>query len=230
MRATSSRRIWPRRIAFYHVYENLLGTLDARSGTVTIHWTINGKADGEEFTLDRDDEFSSGGFYYRAADELYSEMRSLQSNDFGHAKLTSIDVTATVTEAKDLASIRRARTGSSLEPLDTHHRLQVTAGDTIQVQVPIAPIDGSPIVRANLSSSPGQCDRQRPPRGRERLPALLHAGRHDRRGVKRIENGPHAFDLVITLKMDGMKTLRYQLPQDWVLQRNRTNVKFDLVS
>ena len=37
------------------------------------------------------------------------------------------------------------------------------------------------------------------------------------------ENGPHAFDLAWTLKMDGMKTLRYQLPQDWVLQRNRTN-------
>ena len=41
---------------------------------------------------------------------------------------------------------------------------------------------------------------------------------------------PHAYDLVITLKMDGLsKTLRYQLSRDWVLERNRNIVKIDLV-
>jgi hypothetical protein len=136
-----------------------------------------------------------------------------------------------VTEAKDLAAIRRARTGSSLEPLDHHHRLQVKPGDTIQVSVPIAPLDGSPLVHANLSIPvPNSVT------GNGRLeiengyPPYFTRGDTIQQVVKRLENGPHTYDLVIELKMDGMKTLRYQLPQDWVLQRNRTNVKIDLVS
>jgi hypothetical protein len=226
-----ARGFWPRYIAYYHVYENLIGALDARSGTVNIHWTITGKANGDQFTLNRDNEYSGGGFYYRAAYELYSEMRSLQNNDFGHAKLTAIDVSATVTAAKDLAAIRRARTGSSLEPLDHHHRLQVQPGDTIQVSVPIAPLDGSPLVHVNLSIPvPNTVT------GNGRLEVENGYPRYFTRGdtiqqvVKRLENGPHTYDLMITLKMDGMKALRYQLPQDWVLERNRTNVKIDLVS
>jgi hypothetical protein len=38
------------------------------------------------------------------------------------------------------------------------------------------------------------------------------------------------YDLVITLKMDGLsKTLRYQLSRDWALERNGNIVKIDLV-
>jgi hypothetical protein len=226
-----AKGFWPRYIAYYHVFENLIAGLDAQSGTAILEWTISGKANGDQFSMTRQEEFSGGGFFYRAAYELYSEMRSLQNNDFGHAKITSIDVHASVTEAKDLAAIRRARTASSLEPLDTRRRLDVTAGDTITVQVPIAPLDGSPIVRANLSIPlPNTVD------GTGRLeiengyPPYFTRGDTIQQVVKRMENGPHTYDLVVTLKMDGLpKTLRYQLPQDWVLQHNRNIVKVNVV-
>ena len=174
---------WPRYVAYYHVYENLLGALDARSGTVNIHWTITGKANGDQFTLNRDNEYSGGGFFYDAAYELYSEMRSLQNNEFGHAKLTSIDVSATVTEAKDLAAIRRARTGSSTRAPRPPPPPPGGAGRHDPGPGPDrAARRVADRAREPVDPGPEHRDRQRPARDRERLPALLHQGRHDPAG------------------------------------------------
>jgi hypothetical protein len=159
-------------------------------------------------------------------------MRSLQNNEFSHSKITSIDVHATVAAAKDIAAIRRPRTASSVEPvLDTRHRLDVQAGDTITLQVPISPLDGSPLVRANLSIPiPNTVTGNGKLEIENGYPPYYTRGKTIHQVVNRIENGPHTYDLTVELKMDGIKTLRFQLPQDYVLARARYIVKVNLVT
>jgi hypothetical protein len=130
-------------LAYYHVYSNILVTMDEYSeGSAEISWTINGtKDDGTPWSLERSNLYTSR---YSIADEvpyeLLSDIYALYYNDFEEIHFTSIDFDATVREEMRQYRLRKVLTGLNGEELKRGKRLKVRPGDVITIEQTLHPL------------------------------------------------------------------------------------------
>jgi hypothetical protein len=130
-------------LAYYHVYSNILVTMDEYSeGSAEISWTISGtKDDGTPWSLERSNLYTSR---YSIADsapyELLDDIYALYYNDFEEIHFTSIEFDATVREEMRQYRLRRVRTALNGEELGRHKRLKVRPGDVITIEQTLHPL------------------------------------------------------------------------------------------
>lgn len=130
-------------LAYYHVYSNILVTMDEYSqGSAEISWTITGTTDdGTEWSFERSNLYTSR---YSIADEapyeLLSDIYALQYNDFEEIHFTGIDFDATVREEMREFRLRGVKTAVNDDKLGRSKRLRVEPGDVITIQETLHPL------------------------------------------------------------------------------------------
>jgi len=130
-------------LAYYHVYSNILVTMDEYSeGSAEISWTISGtKDDGTPWSLERSNLYTSR---YSIADsapyELLDDIYALYYNDFEEIHFTGIEFDATVREEMRQYRLRKVRTALNDDELGRHKRLKVRPGDVITVEQTLHPL------------------------------------------------------------------------------------------
>jgi SpoIVB peptidase S55 len=130
-------------LAYYHVYSNVLVTMDEYSqGSAEISWTIEGTTDdGTPWSFERSNLYTSR---YSIADEapyeLLSDIYALQGNDFEEIHFTSVDFEATVREEMREFKLRGVKTAVNDDELGRSKRLKVSPGDVITIQETLHPL------------------------------------------------------------------------------------------
>jgi hypothetical protein len=130
-------------LAYYHVYSNILVTMDEYSqGSAEISWRITGTTDeGTSWSFERSNLYTSR---YSIADEvpyeLLSDIYALEYNDFEEVHFTGIEFDATVQEEMREYRLRRVKTAVNDDELGRSKRLRVEPGDTITIEETLHPL------------------------------------------------------------------------------------------
>ena len=126
-------------IAAFHLLANEDAVFDRiGDGSVALEFTVEGIApDGTPFSLTRPNLFFSDfDASFESIFEMYSFLFQIMENPFGPVLITSVDMTASITQEHLVSEITRVESASSLQPaLRERERLRVRRGDTIELQV-----------------------------------------------------------------------------------------------
>jgi hypothetical protein len=116
-----------------HVYYALRMGLDAYKGSVAMHWTVTGHANGKPFRVTMHNRYS--GYIWDPSYDVYASVRSIQRAG-GH--VDAVHVTATATEQAKVGTFGVTKTASTTEPTMLARRsIDVAAGDTLDVLIPM---------------------------------------------------------------------------------------------
>lgn len=221
---------WVRWITGDHLWYALTAGLQARGGTVDLDWTIAGTADGVPFSVSHENRFS--GAVWQPVNEVYSVMRSLQSQQLAKVRIMDVSVTASVSEKKARAEIGDVLTASSVTPaLKVRERLPVVPGDTVQIRVPITtkgpksttyPVDFSMDVPTDAEDG-----------GRLRIeagqPRTWFRADTFEQLLKKIANMGRGDELRGWLRMEGMaRAVKVTVPLEHVLRSQRVQIRLVL--
>ena len=146
-----ARQQWLAGVAADHMYYSLHSVLDADRGTTQATWSIVVRSHGQQYEL----TLHNGYYGYRAiwgpANDIYGTLRSIQRAD-GPAHVVSVNVTATVTEHRQVEIIHKARTASTTSPtIAVQDTINVHAGDTLTVKVPLERSDTGDVTFAQTT-------------------------------------------------------------------------------
>ena len=126
-------------IAAFHLLGNEDAVFDRiGDGSVALEFTVEGLGpDGTPFSLTRPNLFFSDfDASFESIFEMYSFLFEIMENPFGEVLITSVDMTASITQEHRVSEITRVESSSSLQPaLRERERLRVRRGDTIELQV-----------------------------------------------------------------------------------------------
>jgi len=126
-------------IAAFHLLINQDVIFDRiGDGSVAMEFTVEGLGpDGTPFSLTRPNLFFSDyDASFESIFEMYSFLFQIMENPFGEVLITSVDMTASITQEHLVSEITRVESASSLQPaLRERDRLRVRPGDTIELQV-----------------------------------------------------------------------------------------------
>jgi hypothetical protein len=223
---------WTKYLIWDHVYGALLTALDARRGTAWVTWTVRGRNEGERFKFDITNAYAGGRVLYGPAYDGYTILRTVE-NATGNAHITSVHVDATVTESHDYALIHKPRTQSTSAPgFKTQDTINVAAGDTLDVRVPVQQVDtGDTFIGAGSLQIPTKV------RGSGNLEIypgrgyfyIRNPGTLDQ-AIAKMDRVPRGFDLIIEARMRGANRVRMVVPTPYALKGEASPVKLHLIS
>jgi hypothetical protein len=224
---------WTAYVIWDHVYASLHSALDAHQGVAWVKWIVAGRSDGQRFRLELTNAYSGRRVLYGPASDVYTTLRTID-NAKGHARISHVRIDATVTEAHDYALIHKPRTASTSEPgFAVRSSINVAAGDTLDVRVPIQQADTGLLQVAQTSFVIPDSVRGRgelevyPGHGYfyVRNPGTLE------QAFAKLQNVPRGYELWLAVRMRGMNhPLRQRLAQPWALKGEPEPVTLRLVA
>jgi hypothetical protein len=191
--------------AWAHLFMNLAAVFQrVGDGTSSIDYTIEGTTeDGTPFTLTNRGMFYSDWDAAMSAYKLVETLYALSFNRFTTVTFTDVSATGDITEQDLTGDIVKVRTKSSLQPtLKARSLLKAKPGDTVTVEVTLAPVEGGANQTATMSFKVPKSAR-----GKQRV--TLRGG-HDRyyfsqrevgsfdELLARLSNGEHGNDLILS--------------------------------
>jgi hypothetical protein len=207
-------------IAEDHVYGSILAALDARKGTDWITWTVNGVSQGQPFEFSITNAYTGYNALWRPAYDVGATLRSIR-NAQGPARVTSVQISGSVTEKPEYATIHKPRTQSTTAPgFTTSTTLNVHKGDTVDVRVPVQQVSSgdTQIATASFTVPTGV-------RGSGRLYVYASRGYfYTRRNlpldqtIAQLQKVPLGNDLTIYARFRGVHAIRFTIPTDWALK------------
>lgn len=220
---------WTRWVVWDHMWYATLGVLNSRQGTVDVDWTISGVVDGEPFSVSHGNRFS--GSISQPGYELYQVVRALRSQDVAQVRVTDVEITASVSETLVTASVGESLTASSVAPaLRDRDRLQVVAGDTVQIRTPLDPRGPADPFDVDLSIGvPADVEGD----GQLRVESgqsFLRYWNVDSFAqlLKRIQRLPRSDTLRASVKMEGARSVLVTVPLEYVPKRSWDRVRLRL--
>jgi hypothetical protein len=143
-----ARQQWLAGVAADHLYYTLHSALDAHQGTSQITMSIVVRSHGAQYELLVHNAYYGGRAIWGGPNDLYGMLRSIQRAE-GSAHVVSVNLTATVTEHRQVEIIHKARTASTTAPLlAPQDTINVHAGDTLTVKVPLEESDNGAVTFA----------------------------------------------------------------------------------
>jgi hypothetical protein len=129
---------WAADIAALHLQSNIVKALGSEgAGSAALKFVISGtKSDGTPFTLTRSDHYSdTSDLSYAAADDLYGLVSSLSEQSFDDLKITSVNVTGSVSDSFTQYRVTSVKLKSGTAWVKLPALKTVSAGKTIQLQI-----------------------------------------------------------------------------------------------
>jgi hypothetical protein len=141
-------------IGALHLQANIIKALGAQGpGSAALTFTVKGtRAGGKAFTLTTSDHYAdSADISYAAADDLYSLISPLLSQSFEDVKITSVQVTGSVSDTINQYRITKIAVKKKGQWVTQKGVLPVTAGKTIPTHVTLTRYRSSATVTVPLA-------------------------------------------------------------------------------
>jgi hypothetical protein len=143
-------------IAAFHLVSNIDRVIDrVGGGTTALGWTVTGIANGQHFSLSRNNRFADPlDISFGSADELFNDLFTLVENPFTDVTFTGISMNATVKSPfrqYRVTGLQQLKGGAWVTVGDTD-TLELEPGSTLRVRVllanfrstvPVAPVEFS---------------------------------------------------------------------------------------
>jgi len=147
---------WAGDIAAMHLQSNIVKALGSQGdGSAALKFTINGtRANGKTFKISRSDHYTSNGeedVSYVAADDLYNIVSSLTSQSFDDLKITSVNISGTVSSKISQYRVTSVKVKKSGKWVSQKGVLKVKAGKSIATQITMALYRSSKTVTVPLT-------------------------------------------------------------------------------
>jgi hypothetical protein len=145
---------WAGDISALHLQANILKALGAEGpGSAALTFTIKGtRSNGKAFTLTRSDHYSdSSDVAYAAADELYLLVSSLADQEFDSLKITSVNVTGTVSSTVRQYRVTGVQVKKKGKWVTQKGVLRVTSGKLIPTRLTLTKYRSSATVKVPLT-------------------------------------------------------------------------------
>ena len=145
---------WAGDIAALHLQANIMKALgDEGPGSAGLTFTVKGvRSNGTPFTLVRSDHYAdTSDISYAAADDLYLIVSELALQEFDDLKITSVNVTGTVTDTVKQYRVTKVQVKKKGKWVTQKGTLTVTAGKTIPTQLTLAKYRSSQTVTVPLT-------------------------------------------------------------------------------
>jgi len=210
-----ARKDWMPGITSDHVYYGLHAALDAHRGTTHASRTVTLHSRGAEYVVDLHDAYSGDRAIWGPASDTYAILRSIQRAE-GPARIVSVHVDATVTEQRQVDTIRRVRTASTTSPVFAdRNRVDVRPGDTLRVRVLLAESDTGAVHVAETTfgiptTANGDGELEVMP-GRPDF--WLQRGLSLETTLDRLMSQPSSSDLLLQVRLGGTHRMTQHLPQ-----------------
>jgi hypothetical protein len=145
---------WAGDISALHLQANILKALGAEGpGSAALTFTIKGtRSNGKTFTLKRSDHYSdTSDVAYAAADQLYSIVSALAEQEFDNLKITSVNVTGTVSSTVKQYRVTGVQVKEKGKWVTHKGVLRVTSGKLIPTLLTLTRYRSSATVKVPLT-------------------------------------------------------------------------------
>jgi hypothetical protein len=133
-------------LAAEHLYRNVVTTFNQQGpGSALVHWTVNGRdADGDPWSLDRTNRFSSDGDIGGAtADDMFFHLSALFQNGLEKVKFSSVSVDVTVIEARRALTVQDVLISKNGGPFRHRDSMNVRPGADLTMRVVMKTFSGA---------------------------------------------------------------------------------------